>query len=204
MSFLTKIIPMILIAQLVPTFSNAAGFSPMDFQMISSGTVFFGVSPIFSASTYQVSNTSRYTSWGYQASGGYDYPLTGTFGVRGYASYGHAEGNNSANTDTTFEKINVNDIEVGGMATFNGWALGGGIISRGASFEYVNGQTSVSDDYSGLLKFAKASLDFTSQGGSVGFSISESYIFGNVGESNQVKVAEWRSLINIFYLLNLK
>jgi hypothetical protein len=202
MKILTVLTILFLLA--VPKSTMAAGFSDATFDMVALGTVFVGVSPVFSSSTYEASATSRYTSWGYQATAGYDYPLTDFLGARGYASYARTTGSNTANQDTVYESITQSDLEFGLMATATGWAVGGGVISRSAGFDYVNGQSTVSKSYSGLLKFAKASLDFRSQGGSVGFSISESYHFGNVGEDSEIKVAEWKTLFNIFYLLNLK
>ncbi len=181
--------------------AQAAGFHETSFDLITAGTVYFGVSPIFSSSTFK---DSMFTSWGYQATAGFDHSFMEGFGARGYVSYARTTGNNTANTNTTFEKVSMNDFELGVMGTFSGWALGGGIMPRSSSFDYVNGQTTVSNSYSGMLKFAKASLDFTSQGGRVGFSISESYIFGNVGDTTVLKVTEFRTLLHIFYLLNLK
>ncbi len=199
---LLKLFPLILF--LISKSAFSAGFHEASFDIMTAGTVYFGVAPVFASSSYDSTVSSSYTGWGYQATAGYDHSFNEMFGLRGYGSYAHTVGNNTANTDTIYETQTSSDIELGGMITFNGWAVGGGIIPRSSTVEYVNGSTSISKDYSGMLKFAKASLDFTSKSGTVGFSVSESYIFGNMGESSEIKVVEWKSLLNIFYLLNLK
>jgi hypothetical protein len=196
-----------LVSFLISTLSSttyAAGFHETSFDLVTAGTVYFGISPLFSTGSYDSSTSSSYTSWGYQALVGFDYSFSESFGSRVYASYAHATGNNAANTDTINEKVTTNDFEIGGMLTFDGWAIGGGIMPRASSFDYVNGSTSFSSSYSGMLKFGKASLDFTSKGGKVGFSIAESYIFGDVGDTTIYKVAEWKTSFNVSYLLNLK
>lgn len=187
--------------------AKAAGFHETTFDLITAGTLYFGASPVYSSSTYEASAASIYTSWGYQLTAGFDHSLNETFGGRGYLSYAHTNGANTANTNTIYEKTSVNDIELGVMGTFNGFALGGGFIRRSMDVDYVNGQTNISNSFSGLLKFAKASLDFTSKEGTMGFSLSESYVFGNISDatdSTTLKTTEFKSLFHVFYLLNLK
>jgi hypothetical protein len=164
--------------------------------------VTIGVAPAFSISNYSSANTTgRYTLWGYQGIIRYTKPFNESFGIRTHLAFSRLTGDNNSNAGTVSEGLKYSDIEAGVLGMFSGFlGVGGGLIHRWASFEYMNGQTLIPHDYSGFLKFAKVSADFISNGGSLGASVSESYIFGTFSD---LKVAEFRTTITLFLLFNV-